>query len=422
MKSAFAVCFVLGCGGGGKPTSARPVAPATPVAAKPAALPAPDCPAAARALVHEHGFGKVPAEKQAAAQIAAEAEVIAACLDDQWSAATIACAATRAAPSSCLGQLSEYQEQSFRAHLSDWETNWARGADRRADEQAHVDPEHDPTPGELPTPQDPAQEEWISCSESLGDVATYEPQLVVSAADRAYAVAVRAGVLRRSCETHWANPVKKCLGAARDAAGVASCRATLEVRTKNAIVNAIADADAKFARVAAVAKNARAIDCKAVAAAHYSDDLLRNHLGSIDPAERARVFAESKQVLARACTVEKWSATTRACIVTAPPNEYELEECFGKESRLTFRFGVPARGVFFKTGIAECDAMGDTIKKLVACDKLDDRMKSMILESYSMQVMMFLDAPGRSQLDIVKRCKETQTTYAEAARERGCAL
>ena len=112
----------------------------------------------------------------------------------------------------------------------------------------------------------------------------------------------------------------------------------------------------------------------------------------------------------------------RACVVLSRPAEYDIEECATKALRTSFRFGVPAQGVFFKSGVPECDALGESVKKLVACDKFDERMKSMLLESYSMRLTMWLDSPARSRLEIVKQCKQTQQFFEEDARERGCKI
>ncbi len=426
VKIALAVASVCFACGGGKPAPAKPVADTKPRIkdiVQPVKVVAADCPTAATALIKEHGFGKIPKDKQDRARIAAEAEVIAACLDDQWSTEMLACITSRAAPSTCAGQLSEYQEQSLRAHISDWETNWTKGVDRKPDDPPPP-PEDDPTPGELHKPnKEPPQEEWISCSGSLADPASYEPKLAATLVDRDYAITVRKTALHRSCEFRWSNPTKKCFGAAHDALGIAACRGGLDPSDKNAVTNAIGDADAKFAHVETLVKSGKAIDCKAVATAHYTDDVFRNKLGSIDPAERKRVFAESRLAMTAACTKEKWSATTRACVVSARPTELDIEECFGTdEMRVAFRYGVPAQGVFFKSGIAECDALAEVVKKAAACDKYEPRMKDMILGSYTMRLGMWLESGGRSRLEVAKQCKDTQTYFEKDARERGCTL
>ena len=420
VKRAIAMSVLLACGGG-KPTPVQPVATTAPTTAPPA----PSCRGAAQALVHERGLGKVAKDRQDDARAAAEAEVVAACLDDQWTTVVVMCAATRDAPSTCLGQLTEDQEQSVRAHLSDWETNWIRSAERRADEPPHRTPASAPVPGDLPEPQAPAEKERIVCPSSLGDVASYEPQLERDAVDRVYAVVLRKDALLTSCERHWANPARKCFAAATTAADIAACRAALDAPGKHGIVNALANADASFAQVEALKKNPHAIDCAAVARAHYTDAVLRETLTALEPAERKRVFAESRTVMAATCATEKWAPTIRACIVRAP--SFDLEPCFQTEgvhvsSRASMRFKIPAQGVFFKSGIAECDALADLVKKLMACDKLDPRMRAGKVELFSIRLAMWLDTSGGSGLDVGKQCTETQTDLEQDARERGCAL
>ncbi len=428
VKIALIACVVLGCGGGAKPAPAKPVAVAPQPPPKPVEVV--QAPArlrgAARAFVAEHGVAQDPqGEAGARRRLAAEAEVIAACLDDQWTADTIGCTTTRAAPSSCLGQLSEYQEQSFRAHISDWETNWTKGADRKVDDPPPPPPEDDATPGDLRKPaKEPAQEEWISCRESLGEIASYEPKLAATLVDRDYALAVRQAALYRSCEFRWPNSAKKCFGATHDAAGIAACRSTLDVQDKNAVTNAIGDADAKYAQVEALKKNPKAIECKVVANAHYTDEVFRGKLGSIDPIERKRVFAESRQAMATACAKEKWSPTTRACVAMAHPSEYDIEECFGSdETRMTFALRRARAGRVLQVGHRGVRrARRGLVKKVAACTKYDDRMKDMILGSYSMRLGMWLESGGRSRLDVIKQCKETQQYFEQDARERGCTI
>ena len=209
-----------------------------------------------------------------------------------------------------------------------------------------------------------------------------------------------------------------------DAAGIAACRASLDAPGKNAITNAITDADGKVAQVEGLKKNPRAIDCKAVAAAHYTDEALRTKLTSIDPVERKRAFADSRVAMADACTKEKWSPISRACVAAAKPTEFGgLDGCFGKDGfRAAYRFGVPAQGVFFKTGIAECDTLADTVKKLSTCDKFDERQRRMLIESFAMRIGMWIDSAGGGRFDAAGECKETRTYYEREGRERGCAL
>lgn len=418
MKRALAVVLFLGCHQKPAPVVAKAPPPPAP---KPAA-PTADCAGAARAVIAEHGTAKFKAKDKA--RIAGEAEMVAACMDDQWESATITCMTTRAAPSTCADTLKEDQNEKFRGRLMLWENGWGDAGPVAQDDPPPPPEEDEVTPGDLPKPQQPAHEEYVSCMNSLGDVAAYAPAIAANAVDREYAVGVREEALRRACEFHWQNPEKKCFGATKDAAGIAACRAQLAAPDQNVIANSLADAAAKVADVQAMKKKPAQIECKAIAATHYSDEFARNKLTSLEAGERKRVIVDSRTAMAGACAKEKWSASTRACIALARPTDFETDGCFaGNDSfRMGMRFGLPAQGVFFKTGIAECDALTETVKKINACPQLEERMKGMILGTYSMRLSMWLESPGGSRLDAIKECKENQAWYTREAAQRGCEI
>lgn len=420
VKRALAVVLFLGCGGA--PKKPVEVAKAPPPAPKPVAATT-DCAGAARAVIAEHGTTKLRDRDKA--KVAGEAEMMAACMDDQWDQPTIACMTTRAAPSTCADQLHEDQNEKFKGRLMLWETGWSTEKQDVAQDDPPPPPEDDDaTPGELPKKQTPPREEYVSCMDSLGAVESYAPEIGAKVADREYVVGVRTEALRHACEFHWQNAEKKCFGAATSAAAVAACRAQLAPADQNVINNSLADAAAQVTAVLALTKKPAQIECGAIASVHYSDEFSRNKLTSLDPAERKRVFTESRAAMAGACTKEKWPATARACLALSKPNEFGTDNCFtGKDAfSMGMRFGLPAQGVFFKTGLAECDALTETVKKINACPQLEERMKKMILGTYSMRLSMWLESPGGSRLEAIKECKENQEWYTREASQRGCAL
>jgi hypothetical protein len=370
----------------------------------------PSCATIATKLIDERGFGKIPEPNREGARRGGEAEIIASCLDDRWPDATIECMTTRPSAASCLGQLSQYQQKAYDAHLRDWERNWAKN---------DADPGEEENATEKTKPP-PKREEWVSCE--LGVPAEFAPVIAAKAHARELALALRARALETACY-RWANPDKKCFNAARDAVAIDACRKKLDDASRNTLDNLLAEADGEVKRIAALEKNAKAIDCKTIAAFHYGDDAWKGHLVSLSPAERKRVAAESRTKLTKSCTDEKWTATERACIVSrASPSEHDMMECFpAKKFSFKMRWGYPAAGVTFKTGIAECDELETLVKKIASCDKFDKDMREMILDSWAMEVSRWLEWHG-SRDDIVKSCKQTAQLYSEGAKERGCTI
>jgi len=404
----------LGCGGSSKPgpKTGGKAGDATPKVA----VVKPTCTGVAALLVKERGFGKIPAQQQERAKNAGEAEAAAACLDDQWPDAALECMSTRASPSSCLGQLDEYQQQSYDAHFGDWELNWTKGPGSRHGGRGEDDPppDDDDKPGGK-------HEEWISCDGALGDLASYDPQIKPGAADREYALKVRKAALEKSCEMKWTNDDKKCFTTAQNPTAIAACRNKLDAGAKNSLANSLADAEQRMKRTLKMSKDKKVTDCKALGTAYYSDDNTSGRLTSLAPAERERVIKQSREKLAESCKADKWKPTERACVAQAR-NEYALADCFDETYGKAFRFRLPAAGVTFKVGISECDELGELIRKIGTCDKIEKEIRDMLLDSYSTQLGMWVETRASEKAEVAALCKESIQRYTEGAKERGCTL
>ena len=385
------------------------------------------CDGVARLLIAERGFGSIPANNQGGARRGGEAEIVAACTDDQWEPAAIECMASRPSPASCIGQLSQYQERSYEAHLQDWEMNWTKGPGGGMGGDGYGGSMYggaNPCGGGGVVGGVPPQEEWVQCE--FGDrAADFEPQIKANAKDHDYAVSVRKAAINLACETRWQNPEKKCFNAAKDAAAIAACRGKLDDGSKNALDNTLADAQAKLDKIVALEKTPKAIECKAVSAAHYSDDAWRGKMVSLSQAERKRVIGESRDKLTKACTDDKWTPVLRACLVGTTKRDMDMMECFtddkDKGNTQMYRWGFPAGGVSFKTGVFECDQLGEIVKKIGQCDKLEKELRDQLVDSFGSQMGMWMDAYG-SRDEMSKSCKETMTMYTDGAKERGCTL
>ncbi|HEY1553707.1 MAG TPA: hypothetical protein VGF94_02680 [Kofleriaceae bacterium] len=419
MRVAWIALMLVACG----PATPSPKHTAEPVAATaPKRDAGPSCTNAARLLIEERGFGKIPTASQDRARRAGEAEVEASCLDDQWSDAVVSCIVTRPSPSSCLGQLDKYQEQSFESHLEDWEPNFTKGPGSRvADAGNPCD-----GGGSAANPCDgsgPPKEDYVACEDNYGDLASYAPALGEKAADRDYALSVRGRAVHLACEMTWTNDDKKCFAAAKDAGGVAACRGKLAEPARNALANMLAESDARFQRVAVLEKTPRAIDCKAVAAVHYGDEAWHGKLAALAPADRKQVVDQSRTKLATACIAEKWPATLRACLVAAASRAGDSDECFPeKEHGAAAKWGFPAAGVMFKSGIPECDQLAVLVHKISTCDKLDQDLRDELVASFGQQLGIWIEMPASNRPELVKQCAETVKVYTDGARERGCTI
>lgn len=392
------------------------------------AVPAASCEGVAKLLIKERGFGAIPKASHEAARRGGEAQVVAACTDDQWSTEVLSCMASRPSPASCLGQLDPYQQRSYEMQLENWEPKWVRGGMGGSKYGGGDDPcggGGDPCgfgygggAGGQP------REEWISCEDSLGDVVSFDPAIKANAPDHDLAVDIRRSAVMRACDLTWSNDDKKCFGVAKDAGSVAACRTKLAEPSKHALGNILIESQARLAQLTSLKKNAKAIECKAVTVAHYNDDQVRGKVLSLAPAERKRVIAESKEKMAATCTSEKWPAAQRACMVLARGRTLELGECFPGNDKYTmmYKWGIPGPGVMFKTGILECDELGDLVKKIATCTSIEADLRQSLLDSLGSQLAMYLDVPASSRLEVGKRCKETQDIYRQGAKERGCSI
>lgn len=421
MRSALIGLVLVGCGSKATPpqTVANKQAPAV------AKAEVPTCASAAKLLIKERGFGKIPAANQDKARAAGEAEATAACLDDQWPDAVVQCVASRPSPSSCLGQLDEFQEESYRAHFDDWESNFTKGPGSRfaKDGNAEGGDAYGGVVGGAAGGKDAPQEEWVPCEGNYGELAAYDPKIEPKVTDREYALAVREKAVHLACEMTWTNDDKKCFGAAKDAAAISACRGKLADPAKNSLSNLLVESAQKFQKVVALEKAPGKIDCKAVAAAHYGDEAWHGKLTALSPAERKRVIDESKTKLVTSCTSDKWAASLRACLVAAGSAERDADDCYPEKQRAQgYRWGFPAGGVMFKSGIAECDQLADLVKKIGQCTALEQDLRDELLSSFGTQMGMWLEMPASSKAEVGKQCAETVKIYTEGARDRGCTL
>jgi hypothetical protein len=335
---------------------------------------------------------------------------------------------TRPSPISCTGQLSEEQQGSYESHMSEWEAKWQRpdGVGGQAyGGAAYGGVAGNPCGGGGGNPCGggpmPPQEEYVNCE--LSAFEAWAPEIKDKAHDHDFALSMRKRDLSQACEMRWGNPDKKCFNAAKDAASIAACRGKLDDGSKNALDNLFAEEDARMKSVASLEKQPKAIECKAVSLAHYSDDGWRNKLMSLSGAERKRVIGESRDKLTKACTDGKWEAVQRACLVSAEPRDQDFQECFPDDPNNQYKWGFPAGGVAFKTGILECDKLGEVVDKLASCDALPKDTRAMLKDSIGPQLASWMDGGmGARHDEMAKTCKQIIDSYTEAGKQQGCKM
>jgi hypothetical protein len=424
MRTFITIALVAGCGAAQPTTSSKPTTGPSNSGGSAAASSTANCASIAKLLLAEHGMKDFAADRQDRARRGGEAIIAATCVDDEWPQPAIDCMASRPSPASCTGQLSEEQQGIYEAHLGEWEMRWKRN-DTAMGGQGYGGQGYggNPCGGGAANPCDGGgpHEPYVACE--ITDYADFAPVIGEKAKDHDFAIALRKKALSQSCEMHFSNAEKTCFNAAKTAADIAACRGKADDGTKNILDNTLGELDTRLRRVAALEGTPRAIDCKAVAAAHYSDDAWRNHLMSLSATERKRLIDESRGKLVAACTADKWQPVARACVVSAVPREQDLVDCFpDDESKHTQRFGFPAAGVAFKSGVFECDQLAAVVDKIANCDALDKDLREGLRDQFAEQLAMWLDGFGGRKDRLANTCKEMVTSYNDAAKERGCKM
>ena len=100
-----------------------------------------------------------------------------------------------------------------------------------------------------------------------------------------------------------------------------------------------------------------------------------------------------------------------------------MMDCFieDKANAQLYKWGFPAAGVSFKTGVMECDQLGDLVKKISTCDKIEKDVRDQLVDSFGAQMGSWIDSFGGRD-EMAKSCKEYMTMYTEGAKSRGCTL
>lgn len=328
---------------------------------------------------------------------AREAAIANACEMDHWSNQVIDCVASERKPDSCLGKLNDKQNASYNDKLSAWSEQYGGsgyGGAEYGNDGMDAPPE-------------------IACVDAVGAADLYVPVPKLDVPDELWDRAQRKHALETLCEDDaWDETVRTCLGPTPDIDNSA-CLQGLPVDARNHITAKLGEIDAEVAKVIDARK--KKPDCKKVVAAHYADAQWKGKADQVKGKDRTKMIAESRTVMTKACTTEKWDDTTRACLIAT-----DGESCFLASGSSYNKWGYPAAGVFLATGIPECDQWGAEVQKLMACDKFPQSTKDAILQSYGQAVQSFAKVGKDERAGVASTCKQIIDAVKQARVSVGC--
>ena len=328
---------------------------------------------------------------------AREAVIANACEIDKWSTQVLDCVASERKPDACLDKLSEKQRDGYTAKLAVWSEQYGGngyGGSEYGNDGMDAPPE-------------------ISCYDAAGAAELYTPLPKVDAGDEVWDRTLRKHAIEDLCETDaWDESVRTCLGPTPDIDNSA-CLQELPVDQRNRVSAKLGEIDALVGKVVDARK--KKPDCKKVVAAHYADAQWKGKADHVKGKDRTKMIAESRAAMTKACTAEKWSDTTRACLVVT-----DGESCFATAGVTHNKWGFPATGVMVSTGIPECDQWGQEVQKLAACDKFPPESRDAILEAYETASKSFASAGKDERATIASTCKSIIDAVKQARTSVGC--
>ena len=324
------------------------------------------------------------------------------CTTDAWDAKVLACVASSPTPVACTSKLLPAQVTSYEEQLAAWHAT--HGYAEEGEDGPDADDVDDPPP--------PEEDAWVACEDAVQHTEVWAPPITVTGADRVFAAGLRERELVKVCNVDdWSTEVRTCLAAATETTTIA-CVNQLDPMQQKAITVKIAETDKLAEKVLDLAAKPAKVGCKQVVAAHYREAKWKSALPEVKGAERKKLIEASRKKLTKACTDESWSVVDRACMVGGG----------GEACQRASRWGFPAAGVLVKTGIAECDAYGELIVKVAACDKLPTSAGDSLLEAYTQSAVYWLKAKGDDRVIAAGTCKSTGDAIRQSAVNFGCTI
>ncbi|HEY5951679.1 MAG TPA: hypothetical protein VIV40_39565 [Kofleriaceae bacterium] len=316
-----------------------------------------------------------------------------ACREGKWSKAVIDCVAGTPHPQDCLDKLSEQQTAAYAERLQAWDEKYGDQADASYNMQLKA----------------------VDCATLLADVAPFPPIIDSKAAEREWQTTARAGLLGEACDHDWSETLKECLeDAAGQSAQIGACLVReLGPDEADALTKQLDDVAARAAKIAAAKKKPTTITCSKTVAAHYADATWKQKLDGYKPAERKKMIAASRDLMAKACTTDSWSDTIRACVVSGGS-----DDCFaGTDKR---RWGYPATGAVTSVGIAECDDYSAEVLKFAACTSVPQSARDSIVHSQQQMLAEIARVPAADRAKMASSCKAGMEAIATSLNSAGC--
>jgi hypothetical protein len=333
--------------------------------------------------------GKVVDERTAGPM--KEAAIAKACLHDKWSPAVLDCIGETADSKPCLDQLTPPQREAYHERLMRW-------TDSFPDEVAVED-----TPVDLPQPL------FVDCGKAVGDASQYPPVVTLKGEERDLARALRRNHLLVLCED-WSTEARQCFEQLK---APDRCRALLEPDQRQDLVDRIAEVDALMAKVTA----AKAPPCKKVVDVHYADARWKGKLDVLSPPEKKRIVIESRKKMMGTCISDKWIPSVRSCIVLGGGDACLVAGGIG-----AYAWGFPPTAVAIKSGIPECDAYGDALRALMACNQIPRPAIQQMLDAHQQTAPTLANMPALQRTAAANSCKQADSGIRQSARSLGCTI
>jgi hypothetical protein len=255
---------------------------------------------------------------------------------------------------------------------------------------------------------DTAAPHYTDCADVTGDVGRYPPALADTSPERAWDIDARVRVVAKSCEYgSWQELTKECLETATTPDQVAACM--LDEPTHDALERELTVIDALAAKLAAAKQKPASIDCKQVAAAWYVEPRWKDKLAALKPAERAKQLATSRAAMQKACVADKWTDTTRACLVADGG-----ERCFDI-AKLYATVWTPL--VVPANAPPECTKYAADMQRVLACDKLPTASRDAMKQAFdSFSVAFGSLSTTEARAGMASNCKVADDALVQAAK------
>jgi hypothetical protein len=246
----------------------------------------------------------------------------------------------------------------------------------------------------------------LECHEVVRDIAKFPPALGDTAPERDWSLAIRAHILEEDCEHDWSYEDRVCL----NEKGPAVCTPQLpnEMATR---LTQLADLAQK---IADAQKKPATIGCKQVVEAHYAPVRWQNRLEGFAPKVRSQMIADSRALMQKACAADRWTASTRACLVLGG-----ADLCFFT-TNIRRMWGYPADGSVRTLGIAQCDEYSALVAKFAACTMIEPSVRDALVRVGAALKAQIAASPPAERAAKANGCEAAMGTVQNVMTNAGC--